>query len=485
MGIAYLAFAKRQRAGAVERVSRRDQTRAGLGGLQETGFHFHRNAAFSAWVERPRRHRHRDIEQGQQHSAVRDRPAVHVPISQIESDGGAAIRGTDELHPEFLYERDLVPKCCRVGHMKPYPARAVCVNEWHNHPIMTASAAADLRIVALLFTTLLVGLPAAWTVPALWYQAAGGRRIKAMIIAVWIALSVGVLLALWRGWTALSLSVFAAAFTAVMIWWRRIQPSNDRLWADDVAQIAAATVDGDTVTLQNVRNFDWRSNTDYTPRWETRVYDLKQLNSIDMIMSYWRGPAIAHMLVSFGFAAGEHVAFSVEIRRGQRQSYSEIGGFFKEFGLSIIAADERDVICVRTNVRREDAYLYRIRMPLFAMRSLFLSYLGESNKLISTPRFYNTITANCTTLVYHMMTQIIGYLPLNYRILISGYFPAYVYAVGGLDRRFALDELRALGRITDRARRADGSSTFSADIRRGIPAIDPSSLPDARPNAAV
>jgi Domain of unknown function (DUF4105) len=345
------------------------------------------------------------------------------------------------------------------------------------HRIMTASAADNLRIIALLFTTLLVGLPAAWAVLALWYQAPGGRTIKVAIITVWIVFSVGVLLSLWQGLAALSFSVFAAAVVAIVVWWQRIQPSNDRLWADDVAQIAAATVDGDKITLQNVRNFDWRSDTDYSQRWETRVYDLKQLNSVDMIMSYWRGPAIAHMLVSFGFAAADHVAFSVEIRRDKRQNYSEIGGFFKEFALSIIAADERDVIRLRTNVRGEDAYLYRVSMPLFAMRSLFLSYLGESTSLVTTPRFYNTITANCTTLVYHMMTRIVGYLPLNYRILLTGYFPAYVYAVGGLDRRLPLAELRALGHITDRARKSDRSDSFSEDIRRGIPAIDPATDP--------
>jgi hypothetical protein len=347
--------------------------------------------------------------------------------------------------------------------------------------IMTASAAGLLRIIALLLATLLVGLPAVWAVLALWYKAPGGRSLKIAIVAAWIAFSVGVLIALWQGWAAFGLLAFAAAFTGVLIWWRRIPPSNDRLWADDVARIAEAKVDGDRVTLHNVRNFEWRSDSDYTQRWETRVYDLGQLNSVDMIMSYWRGPAIAHMLVSFGFAVAQHVAFSVEIRRDKRQSYSEIGGFFKEFGLSIIAADERDVIRVRTNLRGEDAYLYRVRMPLSAMRSLFLGYLGESNKLVGTPRFYNTITANCTTLVYHMMWRIVGYLPLSYRILLTGYFPAYVYEVGGLDRRFPLAELRALGRITDRARKSGQSEAFSEDIRRGIPVIDPADLPAGSP----
>jgi hypothetical protein len=183
--------------------------------------------------------------------------------------------------------------------------------------------------------------------------------------------------------------------------------------------------------------------------------------------------AIAHILVSFGFNDGSHVAFSVEIRREKQETFSEIGGFFKQFELSVIAADERDVIGVRTNVRGEDDYLYHIRMPLEHMRSLFLSYVNEANTLVNTPRFYNTITVNCTTLVYHMMNRIVGGLPLDYRLLFSGYLPEYVYKVGGLDSRYSLDQLRALGRITDRARAADQSATFSQNIRQGIPPLPP------------
>jgi hypothetical protein len=270
---------------------------------------------------------------------------------------------------------------------------------------------------------------------------------------------------------------FAVAFGALLIWWQRIAPSNDRIWADDVAQMTTGTVDGTHVTLHNVRNFEWRSNTDYTQQWETRDYDIDHLNSVDMITSYWAGPAIAHVLISFGFDDGAHVVFSVEIRREKHQSFSEIGGFFKEFELSILAADERDVIRVRTNVRGEDDYLYRIHMPVQDVRALFLSYIGQANSLVKQPRFYNTITVNCTTLVYHMMQHIVGYLPMDYRLLLSGYIPEYVYRVGGLDNRFSLAELRARGHITERAKKADRSESFSADIRQGIPAV--SDLPGA------
>jgi hypothetical protein len=344
--------------------------------------------------------------------------------------------------------------------------------------MMTASTAGISRIAAMLVATLLLGLPAVWAALALWYQAPGGR-LKGVIVLLWGAFALGVLIALWQGRAELALVSFALAFAVLLIWWRRITPTNERLWADDVAQITNGNTDGNRVTLRNVRNFDWRSNSEYTQRWETRSYDLDKLTSVDMIMSYWDGWAIAHMLISFGFDDGRHIAFSVEVRRRKNATYSELGGFFKRDGLSIIAADERDVIRVRTNIRGEDDYLFRIRMPLPAMRSLFRGYVEQADRLLDTPRFYNTLTVNCTMLVYHMMKRIVGYLPWSYRLLFTGYLPAYVYRVGGLDQRFSLEELRAMGRITDRARQADRSDTFSADIRKGIPAIDPADLPAA------
>jgi len=329
-----------------------------------------------------------------------------------------------------------------------------------------------VHIVSRVLVTLIVSAAAIWGAFALWYQVPGGDALKILAVALWTVLSLAMLVALWRRRTALGLLGFSAAFAVLLVWWQQIPPSNDYIWADDVAQMTTGTVDGDRVALHNVRNFEWRSDSDYTQRWETRHYDLDHLTSVDMIMSYWSGPAIAHMLVSFGFDEVEHVVFSVEIRRKQGESFSEIGGFFKEFELSILAADERDVIRVRTNVRGEDDYLYRIKMPASAMRSLFLAYIDQANRLADTPRFYNTVTANCTTLVYHMLKRIVGYLPLSYSLLLTGYLPQYVYRIGGLASAYSFEELRARGRITERAKAADLSGSFSADIRRGIPSVE-------------
>src|SRR5450631_1157480 len=338
---------------------------------------------------------------------------------------------------------------------------------------MTPATASSLRTAAAVLATLLIIFPAIWGGFALWYQIPGGQSFRGLCVVLWGAFSFAMLIALWQGRITLGVIAITVALVGLLLWWTRLTPTNDHDWADDVAQITTGAVDGARVTLHNVRNFDWRSETDYTQRWETRSYDLDRLRSVDMIMSYWSRPAIAHMLISFGFDGGSQVVFSVEIRRQKSQVFSEIGGFFKEFELSIIAADERDVIRLRTNIRGEEDYLYRLRLPAAAMRSLFLGYVGEANKLVDAPRFYNTVTVNCTTLVYQMMKRIVGHLPRDYRLLLSGYLPEYVYGVGGLDLRYTLEELRALGHITDRARRADRDPNFSAEIRRGLPPIAP------------
>jgi Domain of unknown function (DUF4105) len=310
-----------------------------------------------------------------------------------------------------------------------------------------------------------------WGVLALSFQVRGGRLARVLVASLWGLFCFAVICVMACGAAAVGVTIFAVAFVVLLLWWRRILPSNERDWADDVARMTTGEVIGSQVTLHNVRYFDWRTTKDYDSRWETRTYDLDRLTTVDMILSYWTVSAIAHVLVSFGFDDGDHVAFSVEIRREKTESFSSIGGFFKEFELSVIACDERDVVRLRTNVRGEDDYLYRVRMPVLHMRALFLAYVAEANELSHKARFYNTISGNCTTLVYQMMRRIAGRLPLDLRLLLSGYLPGYVYRVGALDSRYPLAQLKAFGRISERARRSDRSPGFSADIRAGIPLL--------------
>jgi len=318
-------------------------------------------------------------------------------------------------------------------------------------------------------------LSSAWAGCALWHAAPVGLFARVALLVAWGLLTTAALALTWLRaggpWPAL---VYGAMFILVAFWWALLRPSNDRDWASDVARMTHGEVRGSRVTLHNVRDFDWRSEKDYTPRWETREYDLGHLRSADLLLSYWIGPAIAHVLVSFGFDDGRHVVFSVEVRKERDEAFSEIGGFFKRFELSVVAADERDIVRLRTNVRQdppEQVMLYRLALSPEARRSLFLAYVDEANQLLTQPRYYNTLTANCTTLVWHMMKRISPDLPLDYRLILSGYLPGYAYEQGGLDDRYMLDELAAMADIGARAHAAGVGDDFSAAIRAGIPAL--------------
>ncbi|WP_447736576.1 Lnb N-terminal periplasmic domain-containing protein [Rhodanobacter soli] len=308
----------------------------------------------------------------------------------------------------------------------------------------------------------------AWGAMALWYQPPGSAFARTLGSVLWAlaVIALAVVAISRRSW--LPLGVYAAMYALLLLWWASIAPSNARTWADDVARQLGGTVSGSAVTLHNVRNFDWRSDDDYDALWETRHYDLDRLASADAVLSYWGSQAIAHAMISFGFDDGQRVVFSVEIRRQRGQRYSPFGGFFKQFETALVAADERDIIRVRTNVRGEDDYLYPLRMDRSAMRTLFLAYVQAANRLVRQPEFYNTLTSNCTTLVYRMARQIDPGLPWDARLLLTGYLPGYLHDAGAVDRSVPLDELRQRGRITGRARNA-ARDDFSVAIRTNEP----------------
>ena len=332
-------------------------------------------------------------------------------------------------------------------------------------------------IIRVLSALAILGF-AVWGAMALFYQAPGPAAVKILLAALWAILSLIALYAYLRWHSRIAALLYPLMIAALLFWWNAIPASNNRDWADEVAHIVAGVVNGPEVTLANVRNFDWRSPTDYTVRWENRTYDLDKLASADLLLSYWSGPAIAHTLVSFGFDDGQFVTFSVEIRKERTESFSEIGGFFKQFEMSVIAADERDIVRVRTNIRKEDVYLYRLNIPKPAMRSLFLSYVDTANSLAETPQYYNTVTANCTTIVFAMINHIAsGALPLDYRLILSGYLPSYIIDVNGFTPGFTLEQLRSGGAISSRAQAASIAPDFSRRIREGVPGIVPLTQP--------
>jgi hypothetical protein len=273
---------------------------------------------------------------------------------------------------------------------------------------------------------------------------------------------------------------FLVLFAVLVAWWNTIEPSNDRDWQPDVARLAYADIRGDLVTVHNIRNFDYRSETDFTPAYYDKTFDLGKLQSVDLIAVYWMGPAIAHTFLSFGFAGGDYLAISIETRKEKNEGYSTLKGFFKQYELYYVVADERDVIRLRTNYRKdppEEVYVYRPQGPIENGRRLFLEYIERINQLKQKPEFYNTLTDNCTTGLW-MNTRINpGHLPLSWKILASGYVPEYLHEAGRLATGLPFDELQRRSHVNARAQEADQAADFSQRIRIGVPGMHPEAEP--------
>jgi len=330
-----------------------------------------------------------------------------------------------------------------------------------------------VRLALAILAGLAVALMTAWAALAVFWSDIPGQSLRTVLAA---GVLLGTLAAFGltrrRGRT---LVAFLAAFVCFVLWWTAIAPSNDRDWQPDVAVLPYADVSGDGVTVRNIRNCDYRSETDYTPRYYDKTFDLAKLDSVDLIAVYWMGDAIAHVMLSFGFAGQDYLCFSIETRKERGEDYSSLKGFFKQYEIITVAADERDLIRLRTEYRRppEDVYLYRTRLKPDVARQLFLEYVKEMNRLRQNPEFYNTLTTNCTTNIVRLFQAFGDLVGYNWKILFSGYAPQYAYELGGLDEALPFAELRARSLVNPTAHGAGDGPDFSQRIRAGLPGIVP------------
>ena len=325
------------------------------------------------------------------------------------------------------------------------------------------------RAVALLSKVLvlpLVLLAIGWGALALWFDGPSARWLAATLAG---ALGVGCLsvLAIVRPFRR-ALAVVFAALLVVGVWWNRIPPRNDRDWYPDVARPARAAIAGNRVTIENVRNFDYRTETEYTERWETRMYDLDRLRGVDLFLSFWGPTLIAHTIASWEFDDGQHLAISIETRKEKGEEYSAVRGFFRQYELYYVVADERDLVRLRTNYRGERVYLYRIRMLPDRARALLLDYLKEINRLAEQPRWYNALTHNCTTAIRYHAQHVTEGRPWDWRILANGRLDELGYEQKRIDTSLPFAELKARSDITEKAQAAVVAD-FSQAIRKGLP----------------
>lgn len=329
--------------------------------------------------------------------------------------------------------------------------------------------------------SLFIILSSIWLCLALWVQEPVSWLVTRILIGSWIAFALSVLgIYVSQHFFSRRINsiIYILCFMGALSWYIGLDARQDRDWNPEVSRLLEYERQGNQVTLYNVRNFAWEADGKVHERWETRHFDLNQIIGINIITSYWMGPQIAHTLVSFDFANQEPLTFSIEIRKERNEEFSAIGGFFRQYELSLVASDEQDIIYTRSNIRHQQVYFFPIRMSASERKALFLEYLKTADELRAEPQWYNTLTSNCTTIIFDMVQAINPYqLPKDYRLLASGYLPEYLYDLYALDHQWSIQEWYQHAHINPRTEQISQNpekiQQFSQLMRQGLPSPQP------------
>lgn len=320
----------------------------------------------------------------------------------------------------------------------------------------------------------------------LWASAALYIDLRMPSIKHLAAISYALIVLFLLTWVASHLQRFlvcVTCFALVLLWWLHLKPSNERPWEPDLAQTPWAEVENNSVTLHNFRSCDYRAEFDYTCRWLTKSLDLSQLRGVDLAITYWGSPYIAHPILSFQFGDDTYVAASIETRKEIGEAYSAILGFFRQYELVYVFSDERDLIRLRTNFRKgEEVYLFHTAASPEWARTLFLEYLTRANQLHVHPEWYNALTRNCTTVIFRSMADM-GRLPPgtslhNWQIILNGRSDEMLYKGGNFAGGLPFPELKESAHINDAA---GDAPDFSRRIRMNRPGFE--SLTAGQPHA--
>ena len=248
-----------------------------------------------------------------------------------------------------------------------------------------------------------------------------------------------------------------------------IRPSLDRDWNSDMVTLATSdTTDSGIVSIKNIRNIDYTTTKDYKVRYYDKEFDLNKLESVWYMVEPFagHGAGAAHTLVSFGFEGGDYVAVSVEIRKEKGESFGAIKGLLRQYELVYVIADEKDVIKLRSNYRKDNVFLYPVQTSRENMKKLFISMLDRANKLATEPEFYNTLTSTCTTnIVSHINDIVPGRIPFSFKTLMPAYSDELAHELGLIDNSRPLEELREKYQINERAEKYAEDPEWSRRIR--------------------
>lgn len=207
------------------------------------------------------------------------------------------------------------------------------------------------------------------------------------------------------------------------------KPSHNRNWEVGQEKLPKINIVGNDIEISNFRDFIWNKDGSVDNSYVTKKYELNELEKVDVIISHFSDfEGLAHIFLSFGFKNEENVVISMETRREMGEEFSPTRGLIREFEIIYVAGSERDIVGLRTNVRGERVYVYPTVAGPEKSRELFVKISEDINGIYAKPKFYNTLSDNCTNVITRRVEEISKLkFPLTYKSIMPGYFDEVLY----------------------------------------------------------
>lgn len=315
------------------------------------------------------------------------------------------------------------------------------------------------------FIYLVTFVAVAWTSGALYYDVGRASKFAWVLVCLW-ATAVFVVFIIWQPlWKPFLLVLIISGL--LLWWWFSQKPSNDRNWNPNFIKLAHIDLEGDTVTIHNVRDTEYRSLQDFTTQYGTRNLHLSNLVGIDVIITYWGPSWICHPMLVFDFGREGRICISIEVRYRQGQDYSFLPSLYRQQEICYVFCEERDAVLRRSRYsEKHDVYLYQLVAEKDEIQTVFLEYVVSANQLAEAPCWYNGLTANCTTSIYRQRSRQVDW---DWRWLFNGQLDQMLYDRERLDQSMPFKELKKESWANEIANRAP-QENFGDYIRNELPA---------------
>ena len=267
-----------------------------------------------------------------------------------------------------------------------------------------------------------------------------------------------------------SVRYFCIVSLVISIWYLFIPASNNREWQDDVKLLPKIVQTGSEITIENFRNFSYKDGKPLDMNYETRSYNLDDLEGTDMIISYWDGyRTIGHTFICFRFKGGKSFAVSLEVRKEKGESYSPAKGLFKQYELIYVFGDEKDLIPLRTKHRGEETFLYPMTLTLEQSKTFLLGIMDAANDLHTNPKFYHSLNMNCTTTLIKHLNKVKEFkIPVLTKFILNGITDYIAYEMKGIPTDIPFDILKRCCYISRIANDIPLNDDYPIELRKQI-----------------